>query len=286
MIKLLCKKIIGVVMIFSFLVLESFNFCANTFAEEIVTSDELSVKGFQIRDNQQETTEEIKQEQEKFGVSFRIIGQAPTVGSIIIANNTSYTIENIGILYVLDSNNKGIDSNGIYSGDVYSDEKYTVLDMNSSLLDSNKNVIGYKGLNKSSEDANITYGFLATEDGIIKKVLTNTSYCQTLTKMDELIGNTIHTRAFAIGKNSEGNKNIIYSSKILSVSIAEIANYLYVNNMCTNAYAHDFLFDRILNGKEGNSENISILEQVGNSFYRDTKIQYGWNGSLYLPDKE
>ena len=244
--------------------------------EEVLISDNIGIKGFQIRNNQPETTEEIAKEQELFGVSFRIIGNAPKIGESIVVSGETYTVKKVGIIYVLDTNTKGSDG-----ADVYGDEKYTLMDLESTIKDNVGNIIGYKGKN-----VNTSFGYLSTEIGIMKSESSDSIiYCQTLTKMELSVANTIHTRAFVLADDAEGNEEIIYGKNINSASVAEIANYLYINNMCSNAYAHQFLFNRILNGKNGDSSATSVLQQAGNPFYRDTEIPYGWNGSIFKPDK-
>ena len=244
--------------------------------EEVLVSDNIGIKGFQIRNNQPETTEEIAKEQEMFGVSFRIIGNAPKIGDNISVSGKSYTVKKVGIIYVLDTNTKG--SNGT---DVYGDEKYTLMNLENTIKDNAGNIVGYTGKN-----VNTSFGYLSTEMGIMKSDTPDSIiYCQTLTKMELSVANTIHTRAFVLADDIEGKEVIIYGKNINSASVAEIANYLYVNNMCSNAYAHQFLFNRILNGKNGDNSAVSILQQAGNPFYRDTEIPYGWNGSIFKPDK-
>ncbi len=248
----------------------------DTVDEEVLVSDNIGIKGFQIRNNQPETTEEIAKEQEMFGISFRIIGNAPKIGENIIVSGETYTVKKVGIIYVLDTNTKGSDG-----ADVYGDEKYTLMDLKNTIKDGKDNIIGYKGKNIEN-----SLGYLSTEIGIMKSEGSdNIIYCQTLTKMDVAVANTIHTRAFVLAEGTDGNEVIIYGKNIKSASIAEIANYLYVNNMCSNAYAHQFLFKRILNGKNGDNSATSVLQQAGNPFYRDTEIPYGWNGSIFKPDK-
>lgn len=245
--------------------------------QTVLVSDEIGIKGFQIRSNRYGTAAEIAEDEEKFGVSFRVVGTAPQIGQNITVNGLSYKVKKVGVIYVLDTNKKG------YNGtNEYEDEKFTLIDINSYSIDEKTGAKIYKGINTTDR----TYGYESTEIGLMNSDTPDTVvFCRTMTKMENYIANTIHTRTFVVAEDEAGKEVIIYGKNIKSLSVAELANYLYVNNACTNVYAHQFLYNKILNGKNGDESAESVLEQADNPYYRNAEIPYGWNGSIFTPEE-
>ena len=125
----------------------------------------------------------------------------------------------------------------------------------------------YDGINR-------TYGFIATEEGIVSdwniEDTNNTYYVRTMTGMvgSMALASTLHVRAFVVTEDGE----IIYGAKTASISVAQIADYLYKNSKATNFTGHKYLYNNVLNKVE-----------TTNPYYRDTTLSYGWDSQLYIP---
>ncbi len=233
--------------------------------EDVLTVSEeiLSVEGFQIQTYMQTTT--------KAGVNdinFRTVCKAPNKGATFRASDgTEYTVEKYGTIYAIDKAN--------VAGD-YENSKlqpyHTLLDDN--LSNDPNGVPCYKGVNNYGGSV-VAYGYEATPLGVIDgwdESKDCTYYSRTMTGLNQLLGNAIYVRAFIVTKD----KKIIYSAKPLMTSVADIASYLYKNNMSKNVEAHDFLYQDILNSP--------LLQAVSNKFYEESPREYGWNSSLYQPE--
>lgn len=224
-------------------------------------SDSVDVEGFQIRTNKTENS-----------VAYRAICKAPNVGSTITVDGSSYTVEDIGTIYTIDTDYSGDVDNSKVDGSVY-----TLLDP--TAVDSDvEEAKGYKYVGENLyEGSNRTYGYIATDEGIISSGETtdteNTYYVRTMEGMDELMEYTLHVRAFVTALDADGSRVFVYGDSVADVSVAEIAHYIYVKSLSSNYRGHDYLYDNILS-------KISTT----NLFYMSTTINYGWNDNLYTPD--
>ena len=224
-------------------------------------SDSVDVEGFQIRTNKTENS-----------VAYRAICKAPNVGSTITVDGSSYTVEDIGTIYTIDTDDSGDVGNSKVDGRVY-----TLLDPTAVDSDVEK-AKGYKYVGENLyEGSNRTYGYIATDEGIISSGETtdteNTYYVRTMEGMDELKEYTLHVRAFVTAIDTDGSRVFIYGSRVADVSVAEIAYYIYVKSLSSNYSGHDYLYNNILSKISSN-----------NPFYMSTTINYGWNDNLYTPD--
>ena len=78
---------------------------------DVLTSDRIAVEGFQIKTNGTSET----------GISFRTVCKAPNVGETVTVGDTTYTVKNMGKIFVLDTNNNGYRKNDTL------DTTYTIL---------------------------------------------------------------------------------------------------------------------------------------------------------------
>ena len=227
--------------------------------ETCITSDSVMVEGFQIKTNNPGDS-----------VAFRTVCKVPNIGSSIAASdNNSYEIAGMGTIYTLDVNNDGYRKNDIL------DPMYTILNPTPVEEDiTAANGYNYVGANLYN-DMQRTYGYIATtEKGIAEgwnpDDRDNTYYVRTMDGMsaDSMMEYTIHVRAFAVATDG----TIIYGTKTASISVAELADYLYENSKAPNYTAHQYLYNNILT-KVSNA----------NPYYRTSTLPYGWDGNLYVP---
>ena len=224
-----------------------------TKVEVAITSDSITVEGFQIKTNNPENT-----------VGFRTICKAPNKGSQIVASDdVTYTVESMGTIYTLDPNTDGYRKNDVLNA------SYTILNP-TPVSEKSYSYVGASLYN----DAQRTYGYLATENAIVTSWnpsdTTNTYYVRTMLGMSEytMLENSIHVRAFVVATDG----TIIYSKKTACISVAEVADHLYKNSKSNNYTAHKYLYSSILN-KVSNT----------NPYYRDATLPYGWDSQLFTP---
>lgn len=221
--------------------------------DAVLESDLISVEGFQIRIN--DTNE---------NVAFRTVCKAPSVGQTITVGNQTYEIAGIGTIYALDTNTSGITANNQY------DSTITILD--ETVVSGKKyQYVGKKNPNK-------TFGYITTPAALVPSLNTEGSldsyYAITMEKMDGVLANSLHIRAFVV--TTEGK--IIYGKDAALTSVAEIASNMYTQSKAKNFTGHQYLYS-ILNSEEMKY----AFGSVNNIYYRDTKVEYGWNNNIYRP---
>ena len=80
----------------------------------------------------------------------------------------------------------------------------------------------------------LTFGYIATENGIIEKKNGYTSYIRTLTNMDSFVLNSLLVRAFVEAVDEDGNNVIIYGESASKTSVAHIAGETYKKGAAPN----------------------------------------------------
>lgn len=234
---------------------------------QTLISSQVGITGFQIR---------MSNPGDELNVAFRVVCNAPNKGSVITIQDTDYVVKEFGTIYTLDPNTTG-------------DEKNDRLNDSYTLLDSTDySLLGweykYRGLEKYTFGGNYispTFGYLE-EKGVYadwdKSDTENTYYVRTMEMMNDFVPNNIHVRAFVEAEYMEDGETktaIIYSEKIRSVSVAQIANYFYINGMANSQNAHDYLYNNILH-------NTALLSKK-NPYYLSSAIEYGWNSGVVNP---
>lgn len=225
----------------------------------LLTSNDVSVSGFQMKTNWSE-------EDENQGlVGFRTVCKAPNIGGKITVGKVSYTVAKFGTLYTIEPDQ------GIPDG--------TSFTASGTLLKS------YNLNDETAETVNpFTLAATATENAIKEKDDTYSSYVQTMQDtIDNLHpGNKIHVRAFVVTTGG----TIIYSTKSVSTCIARVASYMYQKSLASNYRGHEYLYKSILNVAQfvPAEKYTGYFTTKGNPYYRDSKVVYGWNDNLYTPD--
>lgn len=225
----------------------------------LLTSNDVSVSGFQMKTNWSE-------EDENQGlVGFRTVCKAPNIGGRITVGKVSYTVAKFGTLYTIEPDQ------GIPDG--------TSFTASGTLLKS------YNLNDETAETVNpFTLAATATENAIKEKDDTYSSYVQTMQDtIDNLHpGNKIHVRAFVVTTGG----TIIYSTKSVSTCIARVASYMYQKSLASNYRGHEYLYKSILNVAQfvPAEKYTGYFTTKGNPYYRDSKVVYGWNDNLYTPD--
>ena len=224
----------------------------NVKADTVLTSPDISVVGYQIK-----TNGEIRK-----GISFRTLCQAPNPGSIISVNGTDYTVTNLGVIYTKDINTSGMNASNVL------DKSYTELNTipYSQLISSGVYDFKYIGM-KSYQNEVVTFGYIATDKGVIGSKDGYTNYVRTMTKMDPYVTNCLHIRAFVEAVDKEGKNVIIYGSTGSLASVAEVAYKVYMKSAAQDEEGHNYIYDIILNKLP-----------KSNPFYKDTPEEYGWGG--------
>lgn len=222
-----------------------------TKAEVAITSDSITVEGFQIKTNNPENT-----------VGFRTICKAPNTSSKIVASDgKTYTVDSMGTIYTLDPNTTGYRKNDMLNA------SYTILST-TPVSEKEYTYVGSKLYNGEQP----TYGYLATDVGIVTgwnpSDNANTYYVRTMLDVNTNLENSIYARAFVIAKDG----TFIYGKKTACISVAEVADHLYKNSKSNNYTAHKYLYSSILN-KVSNT----------NPYYRDATLPYGWDSQLFTP---
>ena len=225
----------------------------------LLTSNDVSVSGFQMKTNWSE-------EDENQGlVGFRTVCKAPNIGGKITVGKVSYTVAKFGTLYTIEPD-KGIPDGTSFTA-------------SGTLLKS------YNLNDETAETVNpFTLAATATENAIKEKDDTYSSYVQTMQDtIDNLHpGNKIHVRAFVVTTGG----TIIYSTKSVSICIARVASYMYQKSLASNYRGHEYLYKSILNVAQfvPAEKYTGYFTTKGNPYYRDSKVVYGWNDNLYTPD--
>lgn len=225
----------------------------------LLTSNDVSVSGFQMKTNWSE-------EDENQGlVGFRTVCKAPNIGGKITVGKVSYTVAKFGTLYTIEPD-KGIPDGTSFTA-------------SGTLLKS------YNLNDETAETVNpFTLAATATENAIKEKDDTYSSYVQTMQDtIDNLHpGNKIHVRAFVVTTGG----TIIYSTKSVSTCIARVASYMYQKSLASNYRGHEYLYKSILNVAQfvPAEKYTGYFTTKGNPYYRDSKVVYGWNDNLYTPD--
>ena len=225
----------------------------------LLTSNDVSVSGFQMKTNWSE-------EDENQGlVGFRTVCKAPNVGGKVTVGKVSYTVAKFGTLYTIEPD-KGIPDGTSFTA-------------SGTLLKS------YNLNDETAETVNpFTLAATATENAIKEKDYTYSSYVQTMQDtIDNLHpGNKIHVRAFVVTTGG----TIIYSTKSVSTCIARVASYMYQKSLASNYRGHEYLYKSILNVPQfvPAEKYTGYFTTKNNPYYRDSKVVYGWNDNLYTPD--
>lgn len=225
----------------------------------LLTSNDVSVSGFQMKTNWSE-------EDENQGlVGFRTVCKAPNIGGKVTVGKVSYTVAKFGTLYTIEPD-KGIPDGTSFTA-------------SGTLLKS------YNLNDETAETVNpFTLAATATENAIKEKDDTYSSYVQTMQDtIDNLHpGNKIHVRAFVVTTGG----TIIYSTKSVSTCIARVASYMYQKSLASNYRGHEYLYKSILNVPQfvPAEKYTGYFTTKNNPYYRDSKVVYGWNDNLYTPD--
>lgn len=223
-------------------------------AADVLISPEISVVGYQMKTN-------VSSDE---GVAFRTVCKAPDIGSVITVGEKNYTIIKHGTIYTKDPNRSGKAENKVLN------KSYTELDTDYVLDTETVNKYGFEYVGKKAyDDKIVTFGYLATDIGIIKSEDGYTTYVRTMTNMDDYVLNTLHIRPYVEAVDEEGNKTIIYGQYSSIVSVVEVAYKVYMESKAPSAEGHKYLYD-------------SILSKVptSNPFYKDTEEEYGWAGIM------
>lgn len=225
----------------------------------LLTSNDVSVSGFQMKTNWSE-------EDENQGlVGFRTVCKAPNVGGKVTVGKVSYTVAKFGTIYTIEPD-KGIPDGTSFTA-------------SGTLLKS------YNLNDETAETVNpFTLAATATENAIKEKDDTYSSYVQTMQDtIDNLHPeNKIHVRAFVVTTGG----TIIYSTKSVSTCIARVASYMYQKSLASNYRGHEYLYKSILNVPRfvPAEKYTGYFTTKNNPYYRDSKVVYGWNDNLYTPD--
>ncbi len=225
----------------------------------LLTSNDVSVSGFQMKTNWSE-------EDENQGlVGFRTVCKAPNIGGKVTVGKVSYTVAKFGTLYTIEPDK------GIPDG--------------TSFIASGTLLKSYNLNDETAETVNpFTLAATATENAIKEKDDTYSSYVQTMEDtIDNLHpGNKIHVRAFVVTTGG----TIIYSTKSVSTCIARVASYMYQKSLASNYRGHEYLYKSILNVAQfvPAEKYTGYFTTKDNPYYRDSKVVYGWNDNLYTPD--
>lgn len=219
-------------------------------ADTVLTSPLISVEGYQIKTD-------VSANQ---GVSFRTVCKAPDKGSIITIDDKDYTVTNLGVVYVKDPNRNGNHDNNVLS------KAYTLLNPVPYPQPGKEENVGFKYIGKIAyKGTYLTFGYIATDKGIIAEEDGYTSYVRTLTGMDTYVINSLHVRAFVEAVDETGNDVLIYGENASLTSVASIAYKVYNNGLAPSEEGHKYLYDSILNKLPASSP-----------YYMDSTVEYGW----------
>lgn len=236
-------------------------------AEETLISSKVGITGFQIR---------MSNNTDELNIAFRVVGNAPNKGSIITLNGVDYKVKEYGNIYTLDPNTTGYESKDKLNN------TYTLLDPTDySLLNMGFRYRGIKKYNFNGNNLSPTFGYMEEKGIAINWNIDdkeNTYYVRTMEMMNDFVANSIHIRTFVTAEyNTDGETKtaIIYSENVRSISVAQIANYFYLNNMANNQNQHNYIYNNILH-------NTEVLSRK-NPYYLKQPVEYGWNGGVVNP---
>ena len=237
----------------------------------ILKSDKITIEGFQIKTNgaryYNTKGEVVFDEGGKEKVAFRTICKAPTVGETITVSGKNYKVKSTGIIYTLDPNSTGVE------GKDKLDSSYSILNTR-SVSGKDYAYVGAKKYNNNQ----YTFGYITTANGVIGEENGIMRYVRTITNNSyygedgtlNVMTNSIHTRGFVVAEDG----TLIYGTDTATMSIPEVADYLYKNVLSSNYNGHTYLYNTILS-------KIS----TSNPYYYDHTVDYGWNDNLYDPGK-
>lgn len=235
-----------------------------------LTSEAVGIQGFQVKTNNKLSYG--SQEYDISGVAYRTICTAPKKDSTIAVNGKQYTVTNVGTIYAADPKNE------LQETDTYLDLD-AGLKQKTDSLNTDKYYEYYQGKNQPT----LTYGYIATEEGMLKNADETSDYINYVrslaflkadTDYEKYLQMTMHVRAFVEAVDSNGKKVIIYGKDTQDISVAEIADYIYRNSLASNYQGHKYLYNEILN-----------IIDTSNPYYRNTTVDYGWNDNLYTPEQ-
>lgn len=233
--------------------------------ESILTSDEVGMKGFQIKTNNK--IQYGSTEGDFTGAAFRTVCMSPDT---VKANGQVYKVERRGTIYVMKGDNSSSFS-----------EDWTYLDTSQE-----KNATdSYGGTYYPGKKSNTTYGYIATEEGMLENQDVDDSnryYVRTLvftrdkfesdTAYRQCLVTPIYARAFVEATDDNGDKILIYGTQIRKMSVAALASDIYKKSLASNYQGHKYLYDSILH----------ILPDYS-PYYQEEELTYGWNDNLYAP---
>lgn len=240
----------------------------------MLKSDSITVEGFQIKTNGNRyynTKGEVLFDEEgsEKKVAFRTICKAPDIGQNITVSGKNYTVKNTGVIYTIDPNSSG------NSADDVLDNTYSIL--NTQAISGNEYT--YRGA-RQYNNMDYTYGYVTTDNGILSKedgtmkyvrTMSNNSYYDSNDSTLKVMTNSFHVRGFVVAEDG----TLIYGTDTVTMSIPEVANYLYKNVLSSNYNGHAYLYDTILSKIDNK-----------NPYYCDHIVDYGWNDNLYDPGKK
>ena len=238
----------------------------------MLKSDSITVEGFQIKTNGNRyynTKGEVLFDEEgsEKKVAFRTICKAPDIGQNITVSGKNYTVKNTGVIYTIDPNSSG------NSADDVLDNTYSIL--NTQAISGNEYT--YRGA-RQYNNMDYTYGYVTTDNGILSKEDGIMKYVRTMSNNSyynngilNVMTNSFHVRGFVVAEDG----TLIYGTDTVTMSIPEVANYLYKNVLSSNYNGHAYLYDTILSKIDNK-----------NPYYYNHKVDYGWNDNLYDPGKK
>ena len=241
----------------------------------MLKSDRITVEGFQIKTNGNRyynTKGEVLFDEEgsEKKVAFRTVCKAPDIGQTITVSGKDYTVKNTGVIYTIDPNSSG------KSADDVLDNTYSIL--NTQAISGNEYT--YRGA-RQYNNMDYTFGYVTTDNGILSKEDGTMKYVRTMSNNSyygsdgtlNVMTNSFHIRGFVVAEDG----TLIYGTDTVTMSIPEVANYLYKNVLSSNYNGHAYLYDTILH--RISSENPYYCDE-------NHKVDYGWNDNLYNPGKK
>lgn len=227
------------------------NICNVKAEDTVLTSSEISVVGFQMK-----TNPTVSQ-----GVTFRALCKAPKIGSTITVDSKDYKVTNLGIIYTKDINTSGDNANNSL------DKSYTILNPQPFPSYAIKDGYDFKYIgSKDYLNSRVTFGYVASETGIVETVDGYTTYVRTMTNMDAYIRNSIFVRGFVEAIDENGDTVIIYGTYASVASVAQMAHMVYNGSKAPNKEGHDYIFNSILNKLPTYSP-----------YYLENPLEYGWS---------
>lgn len=245
------KKVIAVIFVFIMVISHMVDSkIMDIKADTVRTSPLITVEGYQIKTS--------GSEQE--GITFRTVCKAPDIGSTITVDGKNYTVTNLGTIYSKDPNTSGNHQNNIL------DKSYTEINPIPYVQEGKEFDFKYIGI-RDYKGEYLTFGYIATEKGILEQNKGYTSYVRTITNIDSFVTNTIRARAFVEAVDEGGEIVIIYGQYASLMSVAEIAYKVYINGTAPSEAGHKYIYTNILHKLP-----------VTNPYYKDIEEEYGWSG--------